>query len=138
MDNAFAFSKGTVICTETSYPYKATGGTCQESSCSVGIRQGGVTGYADESKDSEQALMEALGQQPVSIAIQAGQFSFQMYHSDVLTSSCGSCLGHGVLAVGYGSDIGTDYWKVESSCGSTCPARIGWCEAMRFACWTTI
>jgi hypothetical protein len=119
MDNAFSFAKKTSICTESSYPYKATGGTCQESSCSVGIPQGGVTGYTDVSKDSEQALMEALGQQPVSIAIEADQSSFQMYKSGVLTNSCGSSLDHGVLAVGYGTDSGTDYWKVKNSWGSS-------------------
>ena len=57
----------------------------------------------------------------MSIAIEAGQSLFQMYKSGVLTSSCASCLDHDVLAVGCGSDIGTDYWKVHSSCGSTCP-----------------
>ena len=109
MDNASAFSRKFAICTESNYPHEATGGTCQESSCSVGIPQGGVTGYTDASKDTEQALMEALGQQPVSIAIEAGQSSFQMYKSGVLTKSRGLSLDHGVLAVGYGSDNGTDF-----------------------------
>ena len=37
----------------------------------MGIPQGGVVGYTDVSTDSEQAMMSAVAQQPVSIAIEA-------------------------------------------------------------------
>nr|ABV22333.1 cysteine protease 1 [Noctiluca scintillans] len=119
MDNAFSFAKKNSICTEGSYPYTATDGTCNLSGCQVGIPQGGVVGYTDVSTDSEQAMMSAVAQQPVSIAIEADQYSFQLYSSGVLTASCGTRLDHGVLAVGYGSEAGTDYWKVKNSWGSS-------------------
>ena len=104
---------------EGSYPYIATDGTCNLSGCQVGIPQGGVVGYTDVSTDSEQAMMSAVAQQPVSIAIEADQYSFQLYSSGVFIASCGTRLDHGVLAVVYGSEAGTDYRKVKNSRGSS-------------------
>merc|ERR1712190_189546 len=54
------------------------GGSCAASSCTVGLAKGAVTGYKDVSADSESAMMSAVTQQPVSIAIEADKsvFSF--------------------------------------------------------------
>jgi C1A family cysteine protease len=60
-------------------------------------------------------MMNALSKQPVSIAIQADQKDFQLYKSGVFTGACGVNLDHGVLAVGYGSLDGVDYYKVKNS-----------------------
>merc|ERR1712014_113224 len=110
---------GNAICTEGSYPYKGRGGTCEASSCTVGIPNGDVKGFKDVTADSEQALMSAVQQQPVSIAIEADKMAFQSYKSGILSSNCGSNLDHGVLLVGYGTDGGKDYWKVKNSWGTT-------------------
>jgi len=118
MDQGFDFAKDNAICTETSYPYKARGGSCQESSCTVGIPKGGVTGYKDVASDNLQAMMSAVAQQPVSIAIEADKPAFQSYKSGILDQNCGTQLDHGVLLVGYGTD-GKDYWKVKNSWGSS-------------------
>ena len=56
------------MCTEASYPFTATDGTCNLSGCQVSIPQGGVVDYTDVSTDSEQAMMSAVAQQHVSIA----------------------------------------------------------------------
>uniref|UniRef100_A0A7S4LPA9 Uncharacterized protein n=1 Tax=Oxyrrhis marina TaxID=2969 RepID=A0A7S4LPA9_OXYMA len=119
MDSAFKYAEANALCTEESYPYKGTDGSCQASSCSTGLAKGSVSGYKDVSSDSEQDMMSAVAQQPVSIAIEADRSVFQLYSGGVLTGACGSSLDHGVLAVGYGTLSGTDYWKVKNSWGST-------------------
>ena len=48
--------------------------------------------------------MNALNQQPVSIAIEADQPCFQFYSGGILNDpSCGDNLDHAVLTVGYAS-----------------------------------
>ena len=87
----------------------ATTGTCNLSGYQASILQDGVVDYTDVSTNNEQTLMSTVARQPMSTAIEADQYSFQLYSSGVFTTSCDTRLDHGVLAVGHGSEAGTDY-----------------------------
>jgi cathepsin L len=122
MDSAFAWiEKNDGLCTEASYPYTSgttkTAGSCT-TSCSV-VGGSDVMSFVDVDASSDDAMMAALAQQPVSIAIEADQKDFQLYSSGVFTGGCGTKLDHGVLAVGYGSLDGQDYYLVKNSWGET-------------------
>ena len=62
----------------------------------MSVPQGGVADYADV----------AVAQQPMSTAIEADQYSSQLYSSGVFIASCGTRLDHDVSAVGYGCEAG--------------------------------
>jgi len=120
MNTAFKWAEKQTVATETSYPYTARDGTCK-SSYQTAIPKGGVTGYKSVgslfSKATVASLESAIDKNPVSIAIEADQSSFQHYTGGVLSSGCGTSLDHGVLAVGYNTAQG--YWLVKNSWGAS-------------------
>lgn len=123
MDHAFNWvAKNGGICKEADYPYTSgttkTAGSCNQSSCT---KVAGVapTSHVDVKTNSDKDMMSALNIGPVSVAIEADQTAFQLYKSGVFTGTCGTKLDHGVLAVGYGTLNGVDYYKVKNSWGPT-------------------
>jgi len=121
MDDAFRYveaNKG--LDTEASYPYTAKDGTsCKFTTANVGAT---ITSHKDIARGNENALTTAIQTQPISVAIDASQNSFQLYKSGVYVEpKCSSSkLDHGVLAVGYGTDSNkTDYYIVKNSWGTT-------------------
>jgi C1A family cysteine protease len=116
MDYAFKYiiSNGG-ICSEEEYPYKGVDGVCKTSCQKVSS----ISSYQDVTADDEDALQAAVAQQPVSVAIEADKLGFQFYKSGVFSGICGTNLDHGVLAVGYGTESGKDYWKVKNSWGES-------------------
>jgi len=118
MDYAFEFVEGNNgLCDEEDYPYKAKQHKrCKEEKLSCN-KYDPITSYVDV-KQTTAGLEAAINTGPVSVAIEADQGSFQLYNGGVLTGTCGTGLDHGVLAVGYGTDGSSDYWKVKNSWGA--------------------
>jgi C1A family cysteine protease len=108
MDYGFEYFRDKGICTESSYPYVAQDRSCAVSSCTKDSFT--ISGYTDISGTS--ALQSACNKQPVSIAVDANNWS--AYSSGVF-SNCGSSLDHGVLLAGYSSS----YWLVKNSWGAS-------------------
>lgn len=121
MDNAYEWiiANGGITSEET-YPYISGNGTTGK--CNrVHLRSkfATISDWCDL-EASEEDLEKALVQQPVAVAIEADQQSFQFYSGGVLPArKCGTKLDHGVLAVGYGTDskTGKKYWLVKNSWG---------------------
>jgi len=119
MDDAFEYIiKNKGVDTEASYPYKGVDGACKFSADNVGAT---ITGYEDVTSGSESALQNAVANAPVAVAIDASHSSFQLYTSGVYYEpACSTTkLDHGVLAVGWGTDSGSDYWVVKNSWGTS-------------------
>jgi len=113
MDHAFNYVKDHGLEQEGDYSYSATDGhSCRYDGSKVVSH---ITGYTDVQR-CEGALKAAVAQQPVSVAINA--HPIQLYHSGIFGGDCPAQLNHGVLAVGYGSENGKDYWIVKNSWGT--------------------
>jgi C1A family cysteine protease len=112
MDYAFQYViQNGGLTTESNYPYTATGpNNCSAAGKAIAAT---ISGYTDVPPNSDAALMAAVAKQPVSVAIEADQASFQFYTSGVMTAACGTNLDHGVLVVGYNSAA----WIVKNSWG---------------------
>lgn len=122
MDNAFTWiKKNGGLCSEQDYPYISgttkTSGVCK-TTCKINGNSK-VQSFVDVLPNSDDDMMNALSKQPVSVAIEADQPSFQLYKSGVFTGACGTNLDHGVLVVGYGTEGTVDYYTVKNSWGPT-------------------
>lgn len=117
MDDAFKFIiKNGGLTTESSYPYAAADDKCKSGSNSAAT----IKGYEDVPANNEAALMKAVSNQPVSVAVDGGDMTFQFYSGGVMTGSCGTDLDHGIAAIGYGkTSDGTKYWLMKNSWGTT-------------------
>ena len=115
MDNAFQYIEKNPLESESDYPYTGVDGTCKYVT-SKGV--GKVSSFVDVTSNSADQLKAAIALGPVSVAIEADRLVFQSYTSGVITSKlCGTNLDHGVLAVGYGTESGKDYFLVKNSWG---------------------
>lgn len=122
MDDAFQYviTNGGIT-TESNYPYLARDGTCNTSKASQVAAK--ISSYQDVAPSSSTALLTAIVQQPVSVAVEADQLVWQLYFGGVVTRNCGTNLDHGVLAAGYNMGGTNPYYLVKNSWGS------GWGQA---------
>jgi len=98
---------------ESDYPYKARQLNCNFNKDKV---RGTCNGYHNLKGESNlQQALASVG--PVSVAIDAGRPGFRNYKSGVFYDWWCSTwrLNHAVLAVGYGTEDGKDYWLVKNS-----------------------
>ncbi|KAJ8429421.1 hypothetical protein Cgig2_015710 [Carnegiea gigantea] len=74
-----------------------------------------IDGHEDVPENDEDALLKAVSNQPVSVAIDVRGQDFQFYSEGVFTGECGTELNHCVAAVGYGTTLdGTKYRTVKN------------------------
>jgi len=119
MENAFPWiMQNGGINTEDDYPYEARDMSCRFDKNAATYT---ISGFHEIKEQDEADLTEKIATEgPISVAIDAGRFSFQLYHSGVYYEpSCSSTrLNHGVLAFGYGNEDGSDFYWVKNSWGT--------------------
>jgi len=111
MGQGLGYYKKKGICTESSYPYTAESdfSSCAEKTCTKSSFT--ISGHTTV-KSSDAALKSACDKQPVSIGVDASNWS---PYSSGIFSNCGTSLDHGVLLAGYTSS----YWLVKNSWGAS-------------------
>jgi len=111
------YAKQNGLASYAAYPFIAATQSCKTMT-NKELAAGKITGYVNVNPRMED-LMDALAQQPVAVALNA-QYAgpIQNYRSGIISSYCSTQLDHAVLAVGYGTDSGMDYWLVKNSWGT--------------------
>jgi len=120
MDDAFDWiSSNGGLCSEEIYPYISgttqKNGMCQNY-CKL-VSGSEIKKYIDVIPNSDNAMMNALVKQPVSVAVDATNFQF--YKNGIFTGKCGTELNHGVLLVGYSTENDLDYYILKNSWDTT-------------------
>ncbi|XP_050302733.1 cathepsin L-like proteinase [Anthonomus grandis grandis] len=96
------------------YPYEEIEDTCRQQPPVLQI-----SGYTSTVQNDENNLLDAVGSVgPVSVCINCDLI--MNYGGGVFQdSSCSQTINHAVLAVGYGSENGLNYWLMKNSWGTS-------------------
>ncbi|XP_044461281.1 ervatamin-B-like [Mangifera indica] len=115
MNNAFEYiidNQG--LTSESNYEYQEMQGNCQTQMELVAQ----IQSYQKVPRNNEEALLQAVAKQPVSIAIDAS--GIKSYSGGIFDGDCGTNLNHAVTIIGYGSETdGTEFWLIKNSWGET-------------------
>ena len=115
MGRAFHYIQDHPLMTEDDYPYKGKAGSCKYKE-QFGV--GKVSSWNSVTKGSQADLQGALMKGPVSVAVDSSSLNFKYYKEGIITdTACGNRVDHGVLAIGFGSHNGQDYYIVKNSWG---------------------
>ena len=115
MTYAFHYIKDKGISKESEYPYEGRDDTCRKKSNSFQIN-----GYVTVPANNNDQLLAALNIEPVSVTVEADEWTWQMYDGGIVTKDCGTDINHGVLLVGSGHDNtkNLDFWRIKNSWGT--------------------
>lgn len=116
---AYVYHKDHKTMREADYPY-TSGTDGVETECSEDAAKGvtNVSGYRQVSGDVE-SMKAAIEIGPINVAVSAGNDVFRNYISGIVGAhdNCGTHVDHAVVAVGWGTEDGQDYYIVRNSWG---------------------
>jgi hypothetical protein len=125
-EGASKYVHNTGDCGESGYPYSSADGitgscTYTTSKCAISAdttRLAAITALSG----GEPAIGNMCDKEPVNIAVEADQTSFQTYKSGTFCptkAQCGENLDHAILVVGYGGTSTAPTWTIKNSWGTT-------------------
>lgn len=119
-DNALQYLLYHKLEKEEDYSYQGVkGGDCKYDA-SKGVVS--LTHWYHVRELVEASLAASIVNVPTSVGVDASSIWWQLYFGGIFEHECGTTINHAVLAVGYGTENGKDFWTVKNSWGS------GWGE----------
>nr|XP_004243398.1 ervatamin-B [Solanum lycopersicum] len=118
MESAFDYiMENGGITTSKNYPYIGKEQKCNTKKAKQ--HEVRISNY-EKVPPNEESLQVAINKQPISVAIDASGYNFQLYSRGVFSGYCGNMLNHAVTLIGYDveENNGEKYWIVKNSWGT--------------------
>jgi len=118
---AYDYLKNNALERESDYAYRAVDEACMYNS-SLGVTT--VETYGKVARKAQSIRDSIYAKGPNNVAVAAGNQVFMYYDGGIITADegCPVAIDHAIVAVGYGTENGTDYLIVRNSWGT------GWGE----------